>query len=138
MNQPKRNKSEKWRSDIKENKIYTTWDSLKSVMWKEIWSNEEQMFDVTGTSKETEEALKESANKIVQAAKSVLEETMPELSADIVTNGIVVTGGGALLSGIKELLEDELKVPIKVSDSPLTCVAEGTAIMLDNINLIDK
>ena len=93
---------------------------------------------ITITSKETEEALKESANKIVQAAKSVLEETMPELSADIVTNGIVVTGGGALLSGIKELLEDELKVPIKVADSPLTCVAEGTAIMLDNINLIDK
>ena len=93
---------------------------------------------ITITSKETEEALKESANKIVQAAKSVLEETMPELSADIVTNGIVVTGGGALLSGIKELLEDELKVPIKVADSPLTCVAEGTAIMLDNINLMDK
>ena len=90
------------------------------------------------TSREIEEALKESVSKIVQAAKSVLEETMPELSADIVTNGIVVTGGGALLNGIKELLEDELKVPIKVADSPLTCVAEGTAIMLDNINLIEK
>ena len=90
------------------------------------------------TSKEIEEALKDSVSKIVQAAKSVLEETMPELSADIVTNGIVVTGGGALLSGIKELLEEELKVPIKVADSPLTCVAEGTAIMLDNIHLMDK
>ena len=93
---------------------------------------------ITITSKEIEEALKESIDKIVNAAKSVLEETMPELSADIITNGIVVTGGGALLSGIKEILKDELKVPIKIADSPLTCVAEGTSIMLDNINLIEK
>ena len=55
LNQPARNKKKAWKSNIKENKIYTTWDSMKSVMWREIWSNEEQMFDVTGTSKETEE-----------------------------------------------------------------------------------
>ena len=90
------------------------------------------------TSKEVQEALEDSINKIIQAVKSVLEETLPELSADIVTNGIVVTGGGALLGGLKKLLEDELKVPIKIAESPLTCVAEGTAIMLDNINLLDK
>ena len=93
---------------------------------------------ITITSKEVEEALRDSINKIVQTTKSVLEETMPELSADIVTNGIVITGGGALLSGIKELFESELKVPIRIADSPLTCVAEGTAIMLDNIGLIEK
>lgn len=90
------------------------------------------------TSKEVQEALEDSINKIIQAVKAVLEETLPELSADIVTNGIVVTGGGALLGGLKKLLEDELKVPIKIADSPLTCVAEGTSIMLDNINLLEK
>ena len=93
---------------------------------------------ITISSKEVEEALRDSINKIVLAAKSVLEETMPELSADIVNNGIVVTGGGALLSGMVELLKQELKVPIIIAESPLTCVAEGTAIMLDNIKLLEK
>ena len=90
------------------------------------------------SSKEVEEALHESIHKIVLATKSVLEETMPELSADIVTNGIVVTGGGALLNGLKKLLEEELKVPIKIADSPLTCVVDGTKVMLDNIKLLEK
>ncbi len=93
---------------------------------------------ITLSSKEVHDALKDSVDKIVLAAKNVLEETMPELSADIVTNGIVITGGGALLSGIDKLLHDELKVPIEVSSSPLTSVAEGTSIMLDNINLIER
>ena len=93
---------------------------------------------ITISSKEVEEALHESIHKIVLATKSVLEETMPELSADIVTNGIVVTGGGALLNGLKKLLEEELKVPIKIADSPLTCVVDGTAVMLDNIKLLEK
>ena len=86
---------------------------------------------ITITSKEVQEALKESIYKIVYAAKSVLEETPPELSADIVNKGIVVTGGGALLNGIDKLLEEELKVPISLAESPLTCVVDGTAIMLD-------
>ena len=93
---------------------------------------------ITISSKEVEEALHESIHKIVLATKSVLEETMPELSADIVTNGIVVTGGGALLNGLKKLLEEELKVPIKIADSPLTCVVDGTKVMLDNIKLLEK
>lgn len=89
------------------------------------------------SSKEVQDALKDSVNKIVLSAKNVLEETSPELSADIVNNGIVVTGGGALLRGIDKLLHQELKVPITVAQSPLTCVAEGTAIMLDNVKKID-
>ena len=93
---------------------------------------------ITLTSKEVEEALKESINKIISATKSVLEETMPELSADIVNNGIVVTGGGALLKGITKLLHEELKVPITIAESPLTCVAEGTSIMLENIKIIER
>ena len=73
LNQPDRNKDKKdeWRTNIKENKIFTTWDSMKSVMWKEIWSNEEQMFDVSGTSKETEEMAERQKEAIVYALKKM-------------------------------------------------------------------
>ena len=73
LNQADRNKDkgDEWKSNIKENKIYTTWDSMKSVMWKEIWSNEEQMFDVTGTSKETEEMAEAQKEAIVYALKKM-------------------------------------------------------------------
>ena len=57
---------------------------------------------------------------------------------DIIDNGIILTGGGALIKGMDKLLQNELKVPIKIADSPLTCVVEGTGVMLENINLIDK
>ena len=71
LNQADRNKEKAWKSNIKENKIYTTWDSMKSVMWKEIWSNEEQMFDVAGTSKETEEVAEKQKEAIVYALKKM-------------------------------------------------------------------
>lgn len=71
LNQPNRNKTATWKSDIKENKIYTTWDSMKSVMWKEIWSNEEQMFDVAGTSKETEEVAEKQKESVVYSLKKM-------------------------------------------------------------------
>lgn len=71
LNQPERNEKETWRMNIKENKIYTTWDSMKSVMWKEIWSNEEQMFDVSGTSKETEEMAEQQKEAIVFSLKKM-------------------------------------------------------------------
>lgn len=93
---------------------------------------------ITITSDEIEEALRESVYIIVNTAKNVLEQTPPELSADIIDKGIVVTGGGALIKGFDELLAHELKVPVLVAESPLTCVAEGTGILLDNIHLIDK
>lgn len=93
---------------------------------------------ITLTSQEVEEALKESVYVIVHTAKTVLENTPPELSADIIDKGIVITGGGALIDGIDKLLAKELKVPVEIADSPLTCVAEGTGIMLNNLNLIDK
>ena len=69
--------------------------------------------------------------------KEVLEKTPPELSADIIDKGIVLTGGGALLEGFPELLEEELKVPIYIAENPLTSVADGCGIMLENLNLID-
>ena len=88
--------------------------------------------------KEIEEALKPLAMEIIKVVKSLLEKTPPELSADIIDKGIVLTGGGALLKGFPELFEQELKVPIFIAESPLTCVAEGCGIMLEHLNLIDK
>ena len=90
------------------------------------------------TEKEIEEALQPHALKIIKEAKKVLEETPPELSADIVDKGIVLTGGGALVKGFPQLFEKELGVPIYIAESPLTCVVEGCGIMLDNLNLLDK
>ena len=92
---------------------------------------------ITINSTEVEEALKNDINKIILATKSVLEDTPPELSADIIENGAVLTGGGSLLKGLKELLEEELQIPIYLAESPLTSVAEGTGIMLDNLYLLN-
>ena len=88
---------------------------------------------ITVTSNEIKEAIKDSAEMIVHAAKLVLEKIEPELAADIIDKGIVLTGGGALLDGLDKLIEKEIKVPTKVAESPLTCVAEGTGIILDNL-----
>ncbi|MBU0905389.1 MAG: rod shape-determining protein [Planococcaceae bacterium] len=88
---------------------------------------------ITIRSEEIEKALKESISMIVQAAKNVLEKTPPELSADIIDRGVILTGGGALMHGIDLLLAEELKVPIFLSEHPMDCVAIGTGIMLDNI-----
>lgn len=89
-------------------------------------------------SQEIENALKDDINKIILATKSVLEDTPPELSADIIENGAVITGGGSLINGLKKLLEKELKIPILLAENPLTSVAEGTGILLNNLYLIDK
>jgi rod shape-determining protein MreB len=90
------------------------------------------------TSEEVEEALRESVYTIIHAAKGILEETPPELSADIIDKGIVLTGGGSLVDGFSTLLASELKVPVFTAESPLTCVAEGTGVMLDHMEMIDK
>ena len=93
---------------------------------------------ITLSSDEVEEALRESVYIIVHATKNVLEQTPPELSADIIDKGIVLTGGGALMDGFDKLLSSELKVPVFIAESPLTCVAEGTGVMLNNVHLIDN
>jgi len=90
------------------------------------------------TQDETEAALKESVNKIIKATTNVLEQTPPELSADIVEKGIILTGGGSMLKGLLELLKQELSVPILIAESPLACVAEGTGIILENRNLLKE
>ena len=91
---------------------------------------------ITMTSDETETAIHESLQDIVRACRTVLEQTPPELSADIVTRGIVLTGGGALLHGMDQLLMNELGIPVYVAENALKCVAEGTGIMLQNLHLV--
>ncbi|PFK38391.1 rod shape-determining protein [Bacillus cereus] len=93
---------------------------------------------ITVRSEEITEALKENASIIVQAAKGVLERTPPELSADIIDRGVILTGGGALLHGIDMLLAEELKVPVLIAENPMHCVAVGTGIMLENIDKLPK
>lgn len=85
------------------------------------------------TSNEVREAIKDSVYMIIHTAKTVLEKIEPEISADIIDKGIVLTGGGALLDGLDKLIQKEIKVPVKIADSPLTCVAEGTGIILENL-----
>lgn len=89
---------------------------------------------ITVQSAEIQQALKESIMLIVAAAKNVLEKTPPELSADIIDRGVILTGGGALLHGIDQLLAEELKVPVFISETPMECVALGTGILLNNID----
>ncbi|MBM7609043.1 rod shape-determining protein MreB [Lysinibacillus composti] len=89
---------------------------------------------ITINSSEIERALHESVSLIVQSAKNVLEKTPPELSADIIDRGVIITGGGGLLHGMDQLLMQELKVPVFVAENPIDCVAIGTGIMLDNID----
>jgi rod shape-determining protein MreB and related proteins len=78
------------------------------------------------TSEEVREALQEPIQAIVEAVKSVLEKTPPELAADIIDRGIIMTGGGALLRGLDQLLTEVTGIPAIVADDPLSCVAVGT------------
>ena len=89
--------------------------------------------EVSVTSVEVAEALHETMMAIIEGAKGVLEKTPPELSADIIDRGIMLTGGGALLKGISQLFAAELKVPVLLADDPLDAVALGTGVLLDNI-----
>ena len=91
---------------------------------------------ITISSDEVCEALTSSINKIIDMVKIVLEQTPPELSADIIEKGIVLTGGGALLKNLPELMQEKLNVPVYIANEPLVCVAEGTGIILNNLHYI--
>lgn len=83
------------------------------------------------SSREIQEALTEPVTGIVDAVKMTLERTPPELAADILDRGIVMSGGGSLLKGIDRLLAEETGMPVQLADDPLTCVARGTGIALE-------
>jgi rod shape-determining protein MreB len=90
------------------------------------------------SSVEIREALNEPISTIVDAVRISLERTPPELAADILDRGIILTGGGALLKGLDERLREETNLPIHVADDPLTCVVRGTGKILDDIENYSK
>lgn len=89
-------------------------------------------------SSEIREALWDPISSIIAGAKSVLERTPPELSADIIDRGVILTGGGAMLHGLDTLMSEELKVPVLIADDPMHCVVKGTGLLLDNLDKAPK
>ena len=88
-------------------------------------------------SNEIMEALQEPLSRITAAVVMALEQTPPELGADIMTEGIVLTGGGALLRGFDKLLAEETRLPVRVGSDPLTCVVRGGGRLLDQLGQPD-
>ncbi len=84
------------------------------------------------------EAMKEPLREISEALKSILEQTPPDLAGDIVQNGIVLTGGGALIRGLDKYLSDIVKLPVYVAEDPLLAVARGTGKALDEIDILQQ
>ena len=84
-------------------------------------------------SNEVESYIHQSLREIVHATKTILEVTPPELASDIVQHGLVLTGGGALLKNLDQLMRDELKIPVYVAENALSCVVDGCQIMLENL-----
>ncbi|WKA60014.1 rod shape-determining protein [Planococcus shenhongbingii] len=90
------------------------------------------------TAAEISEALKEAIESIMVAIRSTLEKTPPELSADVMERGIVLTGGGALLKNLDKVIADETGLPVIIAENPLDCVAIGTGKALDNIEQVRR
>ena len=90
------------------------------------------------TSEEVRRALDEPVTQIIEAIKSTLDKTPPELAADIMDRGIVLAGGGALLTGLDERLRHETQMPVHLAESPLTCVAVGSGRSLEEFEAIHR
>jgi len=90
------------------------------------------------TAEEIREALREPVMTIVEAVRTCLEQTPPELAADIVETGVVLTGGGALLRGLDRLLQQATHLPVRVAEDPLSCAARGVGKALDDLELLKK
>ena len=90
------------------------------------------------TESEIREALQDSVTTIVETVRTCLEQIPPELAADIVDTGIVITGGGGLLRGLDQLLGRETQLPVRVAQDPMSCVALGVGRVLDELELLEK
>lgn len=91
--------------------------------------------EIVVTDTDVREAIGASVSSIVEAVKEVIETAPPEVVSDVMRQGIFLTGGGALLRGLPELLASELKVPIHIVDDPLTTVVRGTGLVLENVEM---
>ena len=93
---------------------------------------------ISVTADEMLEALADPINSIAEAVHSVLERTPPELASDISNKGIVMTGGGALLYGLNKLIEKRTGIPVYVAEDPISCVAKGTGMSLNHLDVLEK
>jgi len=102
-----------------------------SVKGKDLVSGIPKTIEVS--SDEIRQALKDPVNAIVEAVKQALEKTPPELAADILDRGIIMTGGGSLLKGIDQVIRERTQVPVNVSEEPLLSVVRGTGMVLEDV-----
>ncbi|MFP4661334.1 MAG: rod shape-determining protein [Halanaerobiales bacterium] len=109
-------------------------ETVKDVRGRDLVTGLPKTLEIT--SKEIRDALQEPVTSIVDAVKYTLEQTPPELSADIMDRGIVLTGGGALLKGLDKLLIKETQMPVHLAEDPLDCVVKGTGIVLEEIKTL--
>lgn len=113
-----------------------TKESKMNIRGRDLISGLPKTIEVT--SREIYEAMREPVYNILEAIKSTLEKTPPELAADIMEQGIMLTGGGALLDGVDLLIKSETGMPVHIAESPLDCVAIGTGKALESIEVLKK
>lgn len=111
-------------------------NKTKEVRGRDLVSGLPKTLEITAA--EVREALEETVTSIVDAVKYTLEQTPPELSADVMDRGIVITGGGALLKGLDSLLIKETQMPVHLADDPLDCVVKGTGVALEEIRSLKR
>lgn len=128
-----------------------TAEAIKIEIGSARVSDEEEKMDIRGrdlvtglpktieiTSKEISNALRESISAIIDGVKKTLEQTPPELSADVMERGIMLTGGGALLKNLDKVISDQTNIPVFIAENPLDCVAIGTGKALDHMNVLKR
>ncbi|HZX50259.1 MAG TPA: rod shape-determining protein [Candidatus Paceibacterota bacterium] len=129
----------------------TTAEELKMRIGSALLEKQETFMEIRGrsllqglpknikiSSNEIAQAVQEPIDEIIYTIKTVLRETPPELSADIMDKGMIIAGGGALLRNIDQRISQAIGVPCFVADDPLTCVARGTGIVLDTLDIYKK
>ena len=94
--------------------------------------------EITVTDEQVRRAMVKSLASLAQAARDVIEETPPELVADIMARGMILAGGGALLRGLDELLAQETMMPVHIGEDPLTMVVRGTGIALEEMRKLEE
>ncbi|SCH34696.1 MULTISPECIES: rod shape-determining protein [unclassified Romboutsia] len=111
-------------------------ESNMQIRGRDLISGLPKTVEISST--EVREALKEPISAIVDAIKSTLEKTPPELASDIMENGIMLTGGGALLRGLDKLIKQETGMPVTIAEEPLDCVALGTGKSVEDQEIFEK
>lgn len=108
-------------------------EGIKGIRGRDLLTGLPKTIDVP--EEEIRDALSDIINSIVDTVRSTLEETPPELAADIMDRGIILTGGGALLHNLDKIISNKTEIPVNIAENPLDCVAIGTGKALDNIHL---